>query len=977
MIKCKLKTTALLIGIALFANNAAAKITDLGDNRITGSGVLDNGGIYQGIGVVGENNTISIENNGSVTINFDGDSFSVPIPSDISQVHPGYTQNLAVQITHGGTLNLGSGSTINVEHNLYPLSGTNTGFAAALSIATNFVTPGGTVPITTSGMGKLIADNLTININNTRNDIEYVVALDGDQEDAFFNLTGVTSLNATTSGANGNAVGVYAKRGTHFSAEDLLVNSTGTFYAAGIYSQAGTDGTPIDKVKPANVQYQNAVINVTADDYVDGISADGGIVEAMGDTTINATINQAGGLISGIWLSNNSWLSGLDMASQITSHGKAQLLMKAGADGTQLHAVESMGSSQFTANQLSVLMDTQGHQQTEGIGLYAGKNTTAATAGKITLNGALDIDVADDSRSGNWRYIHAENGGEITLNGGTRLGVGYNDPDVTAILASNAGTRVIANAQKLEIIGTIEASDAGVIDLSANNASHITGGFTTESGATSNLALSESSVWNMTKDSQLTDLTLSDATLNFMYENGLARRATRSSGTFKTLTVMGDYQGNEGHIVMNTALGDDSSPTDRLIIEGSTHGTTNVTVVNAGGAGAQTTNGIELITVNGTSDGEFRQTGRIVAGAYDYTLRRGNGLDAANWYLSNLLPSEAPVQPEPIPEEGESAIRPEAGLYAVNLAAANALFNTRLHDRLGETHYVDAVTGEEAVTSLWLRNVGGHTRQRDDSGQLNMQSNRYVAQLGGDLAQWSSNHADRFHMGLMAGYANQSSHAKNKRNGNRADGHINGYSVGIYGTWLQDNDTLEGAYVDTWAQYNWFNNTVSSDAIDEEKYKSKGFTASVESGYTWKLADISERNALYIQPKAQLTWMGVRADDHKEANGTRVEGKGDGNLQSRVGVRLYGHGHNKLDADKDRNFQPFVEVNWIHNSKNFGASLSSQDVNLAGSRNIGEVKAGVEGQLTKNVTLWGNVAQQVGDKDYSDTSAMLGIKASF
>ncbi|WP_288887281.1 autotransporter outer membrane beta-barrel domain-containing protein [uncultured Citrobacter sp.] len=37
----------------------------------------------------------------------------------------------------------------------------------------------------------------------------------------------------------------------------------------------------------------------------------------------------------------------------------------------------------------------------------------------------------------------------------------------------------------------------------------------------------------------------------------------------------------------------------------------------------------------------------------------------------------------------------------------------------------------------------------------------------------------------------------------------------------------------------------------------------------------------------------------------------------------------------------------------------------------------MEGQLTKNVSLWGNVGQQIGDKGYSDTSAMIGIKASF
>ncbi|HHG8789348.1 TPA: autotransporter outer membrane beta-barrel domain-containing protein, partial [Citrobacter sedlakii] len=84
-----------------------------------------------------------------------------------------------------------------------------------------------------------------------------------------------------------------------------------------------------------------------------------------------------------------------------------------------------------------------------------------------------------------------------------------------------------------------------------------------------------------------------------------------------------------------------------------------------------------------------------------------------------------------------------------------------------------------------------------------------------------------------------------------------------------------------------------------------------------------------------------------------------------------------LDDGKDRTFQPFVEANWIHNSKEFGVSMNGDNVDLDGTRNIGELKAGVEGQLTKNVSLWGNVGQQVGDKGYSDTSAMIGIKASF
>ncbi|WP_352464665.1 autotransporter outer membrane beta-barrel domain-containing protein [Citrobacter sedlakii] len=550
------------------------------------------------------------------------------------------------------------------------------------------------------------------------------------------------------------------------------------------------------------------------------------------------------------------------------------------------------------------------------------------------------------------------------------------------------GSTDITNNNKLVAWGKMLVRGDHAINIVSGDNSYIYGDTAIEEQGSINMELNGSnSRWDMIANSTLTTLTLNDATLNFMPGDTASRTLTRDAATFKTLTVNGDYAGNNGNLVMNTQLGDDASPTDKLVVQGNTSGNTNVTVLNAGGAGGLTTNGIELISVAGNSDGVFTQNGRIVAGAYDYTLARGEGQNDKNWYLTSALSTEpqpepqeplAPVDPvEPSPTPRENAVRPEAGLYGMNLQAANTMFNTRLHDRLGETHYVDALTGEKAVTSLWLRNVGGHTRQKDSSGQLDMQANRYVMQLGGDIAQWSSDNTDRFHLGLMAGYANQKARAENQRNGNRADSRISGYSVGLYGTWLQDNATHEGAYVDTWAQYSWFDNTVSGRGVESEEYDSKGFTASVESGYTWKLADISERNALYIQPKAQVTWMGVKADEHREANGTRVEGHGDGNVQTRVGVRLFGKGHNKLDDGKDRTFQPFVEANWIHNSKDFGVSMNGDNVDLDGTRNIGELKAGVEGQLTKNVSLWGNVGQQVGDKGYSDTSAMLGIKASF
>lgn len=1008
MKKFKLRKAAVLISCLLMTHIAGAEIYNNADGIITGSGIISADGIYKIISTSGEQNAISVANNGSVTINNPG---GTPIVQGRGEFEDGdfLLANGTVILVNSGTINLGSGSTVNQITGDY-IPGTVPGrpdlpldrdydFIAAV----NILDGAGSSANYLAQKGQIIADDLTVNSSHKR-DNKGNAGIYGDKNNGVFTLTGTTTVNTAVTGANSNAFSIYAKEGTLINAEDLVINTQGTNYAVGLLSEASNED---DR---SLIRYHNATVTSTADSYADGINANGGDIEASGDTLVDITVNGEGGEASAIWLSdgyNNS-----DLHASITTGGTTSLLLKSGADRTILHGADSMGATLFTANNLNITLDAQGHQQTVGKGLYATKDA-ALSPGKIEVNGDLAIDVTDSTHTGGWRYLHADKGGEIALNGGVRLGLGFNDPDATAILADNADSRVTINNQKTEIVGSLEAKDSALIDVKANSQSRIDGGILTSGGAVTNLSLADSSVWNMTKDSQLTNLTLSDSTLNFMTAGSAARQSTRAASAFKTLTVNGDYAGNNGHIVMNTRLGDDASPTDRMVITGNTSGTTSVQVVNAGGAGGLTTAGIELISVSGNSEGEFKQKGRIVAGAYDYSLQRGEGLSAGNWYLSSALtpqpaepteptepeeptdptkpeepadPTEPadpvapeqpadPVTPAPIPRE--HAVRPEAGLYGVNLQAANTLFNTRLHDRLGETHYVDALTGEKAVTSLWLRNAGGHTRQKESSGQLDMQSNRYVMQLGGDIAQWSSDNADRFHLGLMAGYANQKSRAKNQRNGNHADGSISGYSVGLYGTWLQDDKTQDGAYVDGWAQYSWFDNTVSGHGVESEAYDSQGFTASVESGYTWKLADLSERNALYIQPKAQVTWMGVKADDHQEANGTRVEGSGDGNLQTRVGVRLFGKGHSKLDDGKNRTFQPFVEANWIHNTKDFGTSLNGEKVNLAGTRNVGELKVGVEGQLNKNVALWGNVGQQAGDEGYSDTAAMIGIKASF
>ena len=443
------------------------------------------------------------------------------------------------------------------------------------------------------------------------------------------------------------------------------------------------------------------------------------------------------------------------------------------------------------------------------------------------------------------------------------------------------------------------------------------------------------------------------------------------------LVIKGNYAGNDGLLSLNTALGDDKSVTDKLVVEGDTSGSTYVTVTNAGGKGAATTNGIEVITVKGASDGDFTQKGRIVAGAYDYTLNRGTGENSSNWYLNS-----SKRDPGTDPGDKETPdLRPEGGSYTANLAAANTLFVTRLHDRLGETQYIDALTGEQKVTSMWMRHVGGHKNWRDGSGQLKTQSNRYAVQLGGDVAQWSQNGLDRWHLGLMAGYGNDHSNTHSSRTKYGSKGSVNGYSAGVYSTWYANDETHSGLYVDTWAQYNWFNNSVKGEGLQGESYKSKGVNGSVETGYTWKMGEYQTRegstNEWYIQPQLQAVWMGVKADDHRESNGTRITSNGDGNVQTRLGVKTWIKGHSQLDNGKEREFQPFAEVNWLHNTRDFSTRLDGANVSQAGAKNLGEVKVGVEGQISPRLNLWGNVGVQVGEKGYNDSAAMVGVKWNF
>lgn len=603
-----------------------------------------------------------------------------------------------------------------------------------------------------------------------------------------------------------------------------------------------------------------------------------------------------------------------------------------------------------------------------GSNLTVGEQRNLGTAA-VNDNGMLTVDTASQ-----WTLNNTISGsGNLTKTGAGTL-------TLTQDSAAYTGTTDITTGEL-----ALGSDDATAVNMDSQLVNvHDSASFTGYGSTRGDVNVMQGGVMQMTGFTTGGNLTNSGSVL-----------LTRNDGQpGNTLTVNGNYNGNNGLLAFNTKLGGDDSPTDKLTVHGDTAGNTRVSVTNIGGTGAQTVNGIEMVQVDGSSAGNFALTsGTVEAGAYVYTLAKGSGAANKNWYLTSkwsgstppplqVVDPSDPSTPPVVDPHGPSVLRPEAGSYISNLAAANSLFNQRLHDRLGEPQYTDALrNGKEKVSSMWMRHVGGHERSSAGDGQLKTQSNRYVLQLGGDIAQWSADGADRWHLGVMGGYANEHSNTRSNRVGYSSDGRISGYSAGLYGTWYQNDADKTGVYVDSWMQYNWFNSSVESDNRESDSYQSKGLTASLEAGYTLKAGEFygseGTLNTWYVQPQAQVTWMGVKDNAHTRRDGTRIETEGSGNIQTRLGVRTYLNSHHKMDEGKGREFQPFVEVNWIHNTDSFSVKMDGQRVSRDGAANLAEIRTGVEGKLSDNLSVWGNIGVQVGDKGYNDTQGMLGVKYGF
>ncbi|WP_227720248.1 autotransporter outer membrane beta-barrel domain-containing protein [Yersinia proxima] len=315
--------------------------------------------------------------------------------------------------------------------------------------------------------------------------------------------------------------------------------------------------------------------------------------------------------------------------------------------------------------------------------------------------------------------------------------------------------------------------------------------------------------------------------------------------------------------------------------------------------------------------------------------------------------------------------RPENGSYIANLSMARNLFTTDLDNRSGNYKYKDAATGEWRTSSMWIQTQGGIKQFGKTVDQLNIKGKYYSIQLGGDVAKWDIGTQGSGRIGMLAGMGKATNHSKSNITGYYSNGSVNGYNLGVYATWLTDQQNKTGLYIDTLVQYSWFNNAVNGQELAEEKYKSSGFTSSIESGYTFNIGS-TEQLSYFIQPNAQITWVGINAQTHTAANKDIINYTNRSQLITRIGAKTYLQTTNS----SDQQFMPFIAVNWLHQDHNTGTQLSGKSVENS-SKNSAEFKIGVESKIDQRLHAWANINHQIGNYNTSDTNALVGIKYAF
>ncbi len=883
--------------------------------------------------------------------------------------------------TSQSTITVDSGTYCSIDStitaiNKINLSGTN----STLELKADFFTingNGGTSAhdIDISGSGnKLITNNLTINVSNATN-----------------------------------------SRGIYYTGNSNEIITTGL-----TINDYSTYGSPIENIGSSNI------VTVNGDAVLNTRNSDGyrnsGVFNVSGDLTINAGTNQTLPSIDGYGLRQyNSSTTAIEGTTDITTslgfniwnagitrlNGDV-LLKKTGVGGSIVNysdfyakniisikningdvflntgklKIDAISDADIKGNTSSLLKNSAGitniseinNSKSEGYLFKINGGTTEVENVKNTFSQNSVINLSETSSSLlniNNSTLESKDSSLIiigrTANNEDKSTVNISNSELkfndvlVETLSNNTGIANI-NFNNISTSGNenkIANILSGIVNLNFKNQSKIIGLTDYNEDAILNIDLINSTVWNVTDDSKLTNLNNNDSKVFIDKKPG---------NDFTTLTINKNYNGQGNSLLsLNTALGDDQSLSDLVIIGGQALGSTELKIVNAGGSGAQTLKGIKIIQTKSSDKNAFfiANGGFVTAGAYDYGLflnaeeKDPNTSEINdNWYLKSHL-KDTPIYTH----------TPDVGSYLATETMGNTLFTSRLEDREGASQYQNL--GNNDTGNIWVRAFGGHNKFKTMDSQLKTTGNSFVTQIGVGLLTLGEE--DQYNVGAMTGFAYYDGKTRSSLTDRESKTKIDGYSLGLYGTWYAHPVEKRGAYIDSWVLWNKFNNKIDTPDQNQYKYDSSGVTASIEVGGDY-LINKNGKNNWWIQPQSQVIYQGVHADDFKDAQGLNIN-HGRDNVQARMGVKTYLEiptNNNKLTS-----YRPYVALNFIHNTNPYSVVIDDVRYENEGSANLGELKLGVEGNVTQNSQVWLNASYFAGSHSNQSYQGNIGWKYNF
>jgi outer membrane autotransporter protein len=730
----------------------------------------------------------------------------------------------------------------------------------------------------------------------------------------------------------------------------------------------------------------------------------GGDTGVRADTSGAVTFNQGSVAVQG----NGGGETGLlaqSAGSTITATGVAVTVSGGGGDV----GAKALGGGAITLNGGSVSVPG-GSGGEIGLQASGGGSTLAASGVTVTV-----------PSSGNGRGVQADNAGSMTLTAGTTIttsGSGAHAAGVTGGgrlvmtdgsltangVASNAlnvggGTATLTNVTLTSPNGTSIAAVGGASNVTLNHSTAITnngqwlnvgGGSTldlvvdastvqgtalTAGGSTSNVTLQNGSLWTMTGDSNVTSLTNGSSLIQFTPPVGDPTLLS----SYKTLTAV-SYIGQGGTLGLNTFLGADGSPSDRLVVSGGTAtGNSLLKITNTTGAGALTTgNGILVVdSINGgtTAAGAFALAGPAVAGPYEYTLFRSS-IDASNpqaWYLRSTLncaltptlpQCQTPTPPTPTPPTPPTPVVPnfrvETSLYAaipsMALLYGRNLLDT-LHERMGEVGDGRGRANPDGASVGWGRVIGANGVQHGDAlGVLGGSAGpRYAytflgLQAGIDVYRRDGPDGSRDQAGTyfaIGGDRGRVTHFDNRT----GDSDFAAYSLGGYWTHFGP----AGWYVDTILQGTFYDISSSANrGLPTFNTVGQGTAASIEGGYPFRFA-----GGYFIEPQAQLVFQNIHINDTNDI-AAQIRFADVNSLAGRIGARF---GRTWAMDDSPRTITAWIRPNlWNEFQGHPTTSFSSATGFIPFHADLGglwgEINAGISGEVTSATTLYANASYQ-------------------